>query len=435
MAHLDELIGSAVSLRPSATRGTGNTGKIRSAYPSDRGMICQWIEQWRIKSPNVTKWLGAESVRDLESQVDEWIGSDWGSYVLLNTDKESDSVPVAFINLHTIAGEIEVGRLVVNPAYERQGFGSSLLLHISRSINVDRHSKTTYARVLAANSRAQGMIRRLPFVETDAPLANSESDTNFFKFVGRTKKSRFGDALAKIRSSRELRQEEVGFLVGAAQSTIAYLESGKRSPSLETLSAICNGLKLSKGEKAQLLFSLIGEQVGKNTRQLIDAAYSTVESAKTQAQESLWIVSDRFLEEMSEEAIEISAESASKGYSRWYFAPPGFVESGSGASLVRRLLARASNPDVAKDSIRIYTAPAALCAMRFLVENPPRTLTADVFDARVSFGGNTDAERITFSGERAREFVVAMAKTIVRLPDDSVVDGFRLDIPTGRERI
>lgn len=421
----------AVPLRPIASKRKKRKAEARKADPADAQMICEWITAWGRDSPNVTKWLGALADRDLLSQVNEWIGSDWGSYVL----EIEGGTPVAFINLHSIAGDIEVGRLVVNPEHSRQGYGSSLLLHVSRNISDEVERKATYARVLIENERAQGMFRKLPFAEVDAPLGTTEAAANFFKFVGRTESNTFGEKLSQIRRSRLLRQDHVGFLAGIGQSAVAMIESGNRLPRLETVSAICSSLNLTKGEKAQLLFALLGERLGENVKKVMDAAHSTSESAIKAKNENLWIVSDTFLEEMSDEAIALSAQSASDGFNRWYFAPPGFVETGRAKSMLKRIIDRAECRQKAEEAIRVYTAPAALCAMRFVVENPPRSLTSAVVDSRVSFGGSTESERVIISGERAKEFVIAMAKTIARLPHDGVVDGFRLEILANQQSI
>jgi len=53
---------------------------------------------------------------------------------------------------------------------------------------------------------------------------------------------------AKIRKLRELRQMSQGELAakaGIAQSTLSYIENGKKYPQFHTLSAICRGLDIS----------------------------------------------------------------------------------------------------------------------------------------------------------------------------------------------
>ncbi len=53
---------------------------------------------------------------------------------------------------------------------------------------------------------------------------------------------------AKIRKLRELQrisQCELAHKAGIAQSTLSYIENGKKIPQFDTLSAICRGLDIS----------------------------------------------------------------------------------------------------------------------------------------------------------------------------------------------
>jgi len=53
---------------------------------------------------------------------------------------------------------------------------------------------------------------------------------------------------AKIRKLRELAhisQCELALKAGIAQSTLSYIENGKKAPQFDTLSAICRGLDIS----------------------------------------------------------------------------------------------------------------------------------------------------------------------------------------------
>jgi transcriptional regulator with XRE-family HTH domain len=53
---------------------------------------------------------------------------------------------------------------------------------------------------------------------------------------------------AKVRKLRELHhisQSELALKSGIAQSTLSYIENGKKVPQFDTLSAICRGLNIS----------------------------------------------------------------------------------------------------------------------------------------------------------------------------------------------
>jgi len=50
----------------------------------------------------------------------------------------------------------------------------------------------------------------------------------------------FGQRLQELRTERNMTQEDFGKLLNVSQSTIAYYESGKKQPSLETISFIAD---------------------------------------------------------------------------------------------------------------------------------------------------------------------------------------------------
>jgi transcriptional regulator with XRE-family HTH domain len=55
----------------------------------------------------------------------------------------------------------------------------------------------------------------------------------------------FGQNLHKLRTNNNMTQEDLGKLLNVTQSTIAYYESGKKQPSLETLIAIADYFRVS----------------------------------------------------------------------------------------------------------------------------------------------------------------------------------------------
>ena len=67
----------------------------------------------------------------------------------------------------------------------------------------------------------------------------------------------------KIKALREKKgysQAELARRAGIAQSTLSYIESGKKSPTAHTLNAVCNGLNVS------MLELLTSSQIQKRTR-------------------------------------------------------------------------------------------------------------------------------------------------------------------------
>ena len=56
---------------------------------------------------------------------------------------------------------------------------------------------------------------------------------------------KFGENLRKLRDRHDMTQEALGKLLNVTQSTIAYYESGKKQPTLETLIIIANYFEVS----------------------------------------------------------------------------------------------------------------------------------------------------------------------------------------------
>ena len=54
-----------------------------------------------------------------------------------------------------------------------------------------------------------------------------------------------GGKIRRLRQQKNLSQSELAQKAGVAQSTLSYLESGKKMPQFDTLSAICKGLGVS----------------------------------------------------------------------------------------------------------------------------------------------------------------------------------------------
>ena len=61
----------------------------------------------------------------------------------------------------------------------------------------------------------------------------------------------FGNALQRLRKAHDLSQEELAFRVGIHRTYISQLERGLKSPSLRTISKICDELKLSLSQFMQ----------------------------------------------------------------------------------------------------------------------------------------------------------------------------------------
>jgi len=50
----------------------------------------------------------------------------------------------------------------------------------------------------------------------------------------------FSDRLKELRKSNNIRQKELGDIIGISESAVSYLEKGKRSPSIEAVVAIAD---------------------------------------------------------------------------------------------------------------------------------------------------------------------------------------------------
>ena len=56
---------------------------------------------------------------------------------------------------------------------------------------------------------------------------------------------KFGENIRKLRDRHDMTQEALGKLLNVTQSTIAYYESGKKQPTLETLIIIADYFEVS----------------------------------------------------------------------------------------------------------------------------------------------------------------------------------------------
>jgi transcriptional regulator with XRE-family HTH domain len=55
----------------------------------------------------------------------------------------------------------------------------------------------------------------------------------------------FGDRLRELRTEKELRQEDLGKIVGVVKSTVSQWESGERTPDASTLLKLADFFKVS----------------------------------------------------------------------------------------------------------------------------------------------------------------------------------------------
>ena len=77
-----------------------------------------------------------------------------------------------------------------------------------------------------------------------------------------------GFKIKKIRKAKRMSQSELSRRAGIAQSTLSYIENGKKTPQFETLSSICNGLDIS-------VLTLLTYQEKKTTTKLFEQTQAT----------------------------------------------------------------------------------------------------------------------------------------------------------------
>jgi len=92
----------------------------------------------------------------------------------------------------------------------------------------------------------------------------------------------FGQRLQALRIERSMTQEDFGKLLNVTQSTIAYYESGKKQPSLETIRFIADYFNVT-------IDYLLGRVDYRNSQSKIPASQKAVPSSKlpTDAQKSI----------------------------------------------------------------------------------------------------------------------------------------------------
>jgi transcriptional regulator with XRE-family HTH domain len=69
-----------------------------------------------------------------------------------------------------------------------------------------------------------------------------------FKKAGMNHNSAFGIALKEQRLQLKKTQETLGFDTDLARNFISLLEKGQRSPTLDTINALCSALQLKPSE-------------------------------------------------------------------------------------------------------------------------------------------------------------------------------------------
>ncbi|KVR89460.1 MULTISPECIES: helix-turn-helix domain-containing protein [Burkholderia cepacia complex] len=67
----------------------------------------------------------------------------------------------------------------------------------------------------------------------------------------------FAKALRELRKERRISQEALAFDAGLDRTYISLLELGRRSPTLETMLALCAALQISFGEFAEKIESAL----------------------------------------------------------------------------------------------------------------------------------------------------------------------------------
>lgn len=81
-----------------------------------------------------------------------------------------------------------------------------------------------------------------------------------------------GAKIRKLRKLRRISQSELAVKAGIAQSTLSYIENGKKSPQFDTLSAICRGLDIS-------ILELFSYDVLKANKKLFEQRFKQTDGA------------------------------------------------------------------------------------------------------------------------------------------------------------
>lgn len=81
-----------------------------------------------------------------------------------------------------------------------------------------------------------------------------------------------GAKVRKLRKLRRMSQSELAIKAGIAQSTLSYIENGKKSPQFDTLSAICRGLEIS-------ILELFSYDVLKANKKLFEQRFKQIDGS------------------------------------------------------------------------------------------------------------------------------------------------------------
>ena len=84
-----------------------------------------------------------------------------------------------------------------------------------------------------------------------------------------------GEKVRKIRQKMRLSQSELARKAGIAQSTLSYIESGRKAPQFDTLSSICKGLGIS-------VLQLLAHDEPKADKKLFEQEKADLEASQEQ---------------------------------------------------------------------------------------------------------------------------------------------------------
>ena len=380
--------------------------RIRVAEQQDAKLIASWIS-----NDEIVFLGGSDSdAASTTDQVGQWIASALDSYVLLLNGN-----PIAFMALESNHDgptpsqlkieaddfiQIEFGRVIVEREHRRNGYASTLFMHIHHAYIAytkkrPRQKIIFVARTHRDNGKSIDFFKRLP-----VKIIRSQPDINYLWYVSPGFPSEIGRFISSRRHALKWTQQKLAYFSGIEPSTLAMIELGGRKLRLEDARSLLAVLSQKSEDELSFASRLLDldDSIWTTSGELSHELHKT--------DQTLWIISDVLAENTLPGAMQKTINSVINGCDRVYCVPSTYP-SDAISSICRQFVAgiREANANIGllERHVRFYRAPKLLCTLRLAVHNPKTD--------------NYEAERIsveTGRGEDSRDDIGRRGSPLTR---------------------
>lgn len=413
--------------------------RIRLAEKADASTIASWVQSAREWS-----WLGGEDGADYEVRIAEWIEQADLSAILQYspTGKGGKFHSVAFATIAPFSPreedhEVEIGRLVVDPAWRKRGFGSTLVRHLCAAVCQYRHEtrlghRPPRIRTNTSNEAALNLVDSLPFDETCAPEWATEADSSahrWFAYRVRVGSLIFGRRIDQSRQRLQLSSQRLAFLSGLKGPVLSAYIRGHRQPRMKGLQALCGVLGEQQIDRVHIALAALGEEAEAGL-----CSYQPLGRYPDQKDIDLWVLSDVVAELRFPHYLLESKMALRRKRQRWYFLPRHAI-AGQAEQLLKEFRKdRELDENILLSKLRIYNAPDYLCRLRIAIHDPAPG--SDVAPSAASIEGEGGC-RINLDRQAGKDIVRAVHAMLSSPPGTTArvegLQGFHLHFPPHME--